>query len=50
MKAEWARELRDRCASEGVAFFFKQWGGATAKAGGRSLDGAEHSAMPAAIG
>ena len=27
-KAEWVRELRDRCEAEGVAFFFKQWGGA----------------------
>src|SRR5215213_8556348 len=25
---EWVRDLRDRCAIENVAFFFKQWGGA----------------------
>ena len=50
MNVEWARELRDRCAVEGVAFFFKQWGGATAKSGGRSLDGEEHSEMPAVAG
>jgi protein gp37 len=50
MCVEWARELRDRCEEEGVAFFFKQWGGATAKSGGRTLDGVEHSAMPAAVG
>ena len=31
MQIEWARELRDRCEAEGVAFFFKQWGGPTAK-------------------
>jgi protein gp37 len=47
MDVEWARALRDRCAADGVAFFFKQWGGATAKSGGRSLDGEEHSEMPA---
>jgi len=35
----WVRELRDQCISQGVAFFFKQWGGATRKAGGRRLDG-----------
>lgn len=35
----WVRELRDRCTSEKVAFFFKQWGGRTPKAGGRLLDG-----------
>lgn len=35
---EWVRELRDLCQAEEVAFFFKQWGGRTPKAGGRSLD------------
>lgn len=36
---EWARSLRDQCRREGVAFFWKQWGGRTPKAGGRELDG-----------
>lgn len=35
---EWARSLRDRCHASGVPFFWKQWGGITAKSGGRSLD------------
>lgn len=26
MSSAWARDLRDQCAAEGVAFFFKQWG------------------------
>jgi protein gp37 len=26
MRADWARSIRDQCESEGVAFFFKQWG------------------------
>jgi protein gp37 len=43
----WVHDLRDRCAEEDVAFFFKQWGGRTAKAGGRLLDGQTHDAMPA---
>lgn len=34
----WARGLRDRCQEAGIAFFWKQWGGFTAKAGGRLLD------------
>jgi protein gp37 len=34
----WVRDLRDRCRVHGVAFFFKQWGGRTPKAGGRELD------------
>lgn len=46
MKSEWVRDLRDRCQGDGVAFFFKQWGGRTSKAGGRELDGREWSQMP----
>jgi len=42
----WVRELRDKCADAGVAFFFKQWGGLTAKARGRTLDGREWSEYP----
>jgi protein gp37 len=45
-RLDWIRELRDRCDQEEVAFFFKQWGGRTPKAGGRLLDGVEHSHMP----
>lgn len=44
---EWVREIRDWCATSGTAFFHKQWGGRTPKAGGRELDGRIHSAMPA---
>jgi protein gp37 len=44
---EWLRELRDRCQTEGVAYFFKQWGGRTPKAGGRTLDGRTWDEMPA---
>lgn len=47
MDVVWVRELRDMCAARGVPFFFKQWGGATPKAGGRLLDGEHHDAMPA---
>ena len=48
MRAEWARALRDQCAAAGVLFFFKQWGGARPKSGGRLLDGREWSQWPAA--
>lgn len=44
----WVRQLRDTAADEGVAFFFKQWGGRTAKSGGRELDGRTHDAFPSA--
>ncbi len=47
VREEWIVELRDRCHDEGVAFFFKQWGGARAKSGGRLLDGRTWDAMPA---
>ncbi|MDR3638206.1 MAG: phage Gp37/Gp68 family protein [Isosphaeraceae bacterium] len=39
IEADWVRDLRDRAEDAGVAFFFKQWGGRRAKAGGRELDG-----------
>lgn len=42
----WVREIRDQCIQEGVAFFFKQWGGRRPKSGGRSLDGREWNQMP----
>jgi protein gp37 len=42
----WVREIRDQCELAGVAFFHKQWGGRTPKAGGRVLDGREWSDMP----
>jgi protein gp37 len=48
MDVEWVRELRDRCSCEGVAFFFKQWGGHRAKTGGRLLDGRTWDELPAA--
>jgi len=44
---DWVRGLRDRCVVEGVAFFLKQWGGRTPKAGGRTLDGRTWDELPA---
>jgi protein gp37 len=46
MLREWVREIRDQCAAEDVAFFFKQWGGLRPKSGGRDLDGKEWSDFP----
>ena len=42
----WALGLRDLCVRHGVSFFWKQWGGRTAKAGGRVLDGREWNEYP----
>lgn len=46
MHPNWARLLRNQCAAAGVPFFFKQWGGKSATAGGCALDGAEAKAWP----
>ncbi len=43
---EWVRQVRDHCLDQGVAFFFKQWGGRTPKAGGRLLDGRTWDELP----
>jgi len=43
---EWVRELRQACAANRVAFFFKQWGGRTPKSGGRELDGRTYDELP----
>lgn len=48
IQREWIDSLRAECAAAGVAFFFKQWGGASATAGGCSLDGAEAKQWPCA--
>jgi protein gp37 len=42
----WVRDLRDRADHAGVAFFFKQWGGRTPKAGGRELEGRTWDQFP----
>ena len=46
----WATGLRKLCRRNGVAFFWKQWGGRTPKSGGRILDGREWNEYPAALG
>jgi protein gp37 len=43
----WVRSLRDQVTNVGGAFFFKQWGGRTPKAGGRELDGRTWDQFPA---
>jgi protein gp37 len=46
LNPDWVRSLRSQCNSARVHFFFKQWGGKTAKAGGRLLDGRTWDQMP----
>lgn len=39
MDVSWVRSIRDQCQEQGVAFFFKQWGGVQKHKTGRILDG-----------
>lgn len=43
---DWVRDVRDRCQAAHVAYFHKQWGGRTPKAGGRTLDGRTWDELP----
>ena len=46
MHPDWVRRIRDVCERDDVAFFFKQWGGARPKSGGRLLDGETLNGFP----
>lgn len=46
MKKEWAISLRSACLSQGIPFFFKQWGGVNKKKAGRELEGQTWSQIP----
>lgn len=50
VEPEWVAGIRDRCLADRVAFFHKQWGGRTPKAGGRELDGRTWDQMPSLAG
>lgn len=38
MDRQWVVDIRDRCLTANVPFFFKQWGGVNKKRNGRNLD------------
>lgn len=42
----WVINIRNQCVNAKVAFFFKQWGGRSPKAGGRLLEGREWNQFP----
>lgn len=44
----WVWDIRQQCAEQGVAFFFKQWGGVNKKKSGRELGGRTYDEMPIA--
>lgn len=43
IKKEWVVEIRDKCKTHEIPFFFKQWGGTNKKAAGRLLEGREYN-------
>ena len=46
MDPAWARDVRDQCTTQEVAFFFKQWGGIRPKSGGNLLDRRKWAQFP----
>ncbi len=48
MNPDWVRGIRRQCETQGVPFFFKQWGGRNKKAAGRTLDGETFNNYPLA--
>jgi protein gp37 len=57
MRADWARQIRDQCRANEVAFFFKQWGAhdergirVGKKKAGRLLDGKTWDEKPRKLG
>lgn len=49
MDLAWVEDIRDQCLAAEVAFFFKQWGGRTPKAGGRLLGKRTWDEMPVMV-
>lgn len=50
MQAEWVESIQMQCATAGVLFFFKQWGGVRKHRTGRTLNGRVFDEMPELAG
>jgi protein gp37 len=46
IEEKWVRRLQRTCKRQGVAFFFKQWGGTNKKSAGRELNGRTWDEFP----
>jgi protein gp37 len=46
IKKEWIIEIKNKCESQSIPFFFKQWGGFNKKKTGCSLDGVTYKKIP----
>lgn len=47
LERHWVYGIKDLCATKGVPFYFKQWGGKRKKLNGRILDGRTYNEYPA---
>jgi len=50
MQLNWVLDIKERCEEQGIAFFFKQWGGVNKKRSGRLLQGKLWDSYPATTG
>ncbi len=46
VEKEWIEEIIEQCKDQGVAVFFKQWGGFRPKTGGRTINRKKYSEYP----
>ncbi len=46
MSKDWVLSIKEKCNSQKIPFFFKQWGGVNKKKNGRLLEGQEWNEMP----
>lgn len=46
LRKEWVLALRNQCKQDGIAFFFKQWGGVRKSKTGRRLEGRTYNEYP----
>ena len=46
LEQKWVERIRDRCNLQGIAFFFKQWGGVQKSRHGRELNGRTYDGFP----
>ena len=49
MDKEWVLNIKQQCEAEGIAFFFKQWGGTNKKKNGRLLESRTWDEMPVTL-
>jgi protein gp37 len=46
LNEDWVMDIKGKCQTSNIPFFFKQWGGVNKKKGGRLLEGRLWNQMP----